>query len=75
MLSVRLKTLNNILMCFDEKKQPFEKNTRECTEIVIKNVESIKNWYLFLTDDEIHFLHSLANSNFSCYCSRSALLV
>ena len=37
MLSVRLKTLNNILMCFDgKKKQPFEKKTRESMPIVIK---------------------------------------
>ena len=34
-LSVGLKTLNINLMCFDGKKQPFEKNTREGTEIVI----------------------------------------
>ena len=27
-----------------------------------------------LSDDEIQFLHSLANSNFDCYCSRSASL-
>ena len=28
-----------------------------------------------LSGDEIQFLHSLANSNFGCYCSRSALLI
>ena len=27
-----------------------------------------------LSGDEIQFLHSLANSNFGCYCSRSALI-
>ena len=30
-----LKTLNIILMCFDGKKQPFEKYTRESTAVVI----------------------------------------
>ena len=28
-----------------------------------------------LSDGEIQFLRSLANSNFGCYCSRSALLI
>ena len=36
MLSISLKTLNIILTCFDRKKQPFEKKTRENTAIVIK---------------------------------------
>ena len=35
MLSMSLKTLNIILMCFDGKKQPFEKKTRESTATVI----------------------------------------
>ena len=45
MLSVSLKILNIILMCFDEKKNNhLLKNTREGTEIVLtKNAESIKN--------------------------------
>ena len=35
MLSMSLKTLSIILMCFDgKKKQPFEKSTRETTEIL-----------------------------------------
>ena len=77
MLSVSLKILNIILMCFDEKKNNhLLKNTREGTEIVLtKNAESIKNWHFFLANDETQFLRSLANSNFGCYCSRSALLV
>ena len=29
----------------------------------------------FWTDDEIQFFHSMVNSNFGCYCSRSALLI
>ena len=36
MLSMTLKTLNIILMCFDGKKQPPEKNTRESSAIVVK---------------------------------------
>ena len=44
MLSISLKALNIILMCFDGKKQPSETNTGECTAIVVtKNVERIKN--------------------------------
>ena len=35
MLSMSLKTLNIILMCFDGKKQLFGKKTRESTAIVI----------------------------------------
>ena len=35
MLSMSLKSLNIILMCFDGKKQPFEKYTRESTAVVI----------------------------------------
>ena len=35
MLSMSLKTLNIILMCFDGKKLPFEKKERESTAILI----------------------------------------
>ena len=34
MLNMSIKTLNIILMCFDGKKQPFEKYARESTAIV-----------------------------------------
>ena len=43
MLSMSLKTLN-ILICFDGKKQPSEKNKRKSSAIVVtKNVDRIKN--------------------------------
>ena len=35
MLNMSLETLNIILMCFDRKKQPSEKSTRESAVIVI----------------------------------------
>ena len=39
--------------------------------------ESKSRFDFFWTDDEIHtvFFHLLSNSNFCCYCSRSALSI
>ena len=76
MLSMSLKTLNIILMCFDGKKQPFEQNRRESTAIVItkKMLKELKIDF-FWTDDEVQFLLSLANSNFGGNCGRSTFLI
>ena len=74
MLSISL-SFKHYFNVFWWKVQPSEKNTRENTAIVVtKNKGRIKNWF-FWTDDEIQFLDSLANSNFGCYCSRSASLI
>ena len=71
----KFKSFEHYFNVFWWKIQPSEKNTRESTAIVVtKNVERIKNWFLW-ADDEIQFLDSLANSNFGCYCSRSASLI
>ena len=70
MLSMSLKTLNINLMCLMEK-QPFEKNSNSNSKITSK----VLKIEFVLSDDEIQFLHSLVNSNFGCYCSRSASLI
>ena len=67
MLSMSLKTLNIILMCFDGKKQPFEKkNKRKYSNSNNKRMSKVLKIDSVLSDDEIQFLHSLANSNFGC---------
>ena len=46
-----------------EKTTIWKKKTRENTVIVMSKVWKID---FVLSDDEIQFLHSLANSNFGC---------
>ena len=78
MLSMSLKILNIILMRFNEKKQPFEKkqkNKRKYINGNNKRMSKVLKTDFVLSDDEIQFLHSFANSNVDCYCSRSALLM
>ena len=53
------------------EKQPFEKNSNSNNKITSK----VLKIEFVLSDDEIQFLHSLVNSNFGCYCSRSASLI
>ena len=61
----------NVFWC---KKQPSEKKTRESKAIDSNNkrMSKVLKINFVLSDDEIQFLHSLANSNFGCYCSRSS---
>ena len=40
-----------------------------------KRMSKVLKTDFVLSDDEIQFLHSFANSNVDCYCSRSALLM
>ena len=75
MLSMSLKTLNIILMCFDGKNNPLKNNKRKYSNSNNKVTSKVLQIDFVLSDDEIQFLHSLANSNFGCYCSRSALLI
>ena len=76
MFGMNLKTLNIVLMCFDRKKQPLEKkNKRKYNNNNNKRMSKALKIDFVLSDDEIQFLHSLAHSNFDCYCSRSALLI
>ena len=70
----KFKSLEHYVNVFWWKIQPSEKKWESTAIVVTKNVERIKNWFLW-TDDEIQFLDSLANSNFGCYCSRSASLI
>ena len=75
MLSISLKTLN-ILMCFDGKKQPSEKKTREkYSNSNNKRMSKVLKTDFVLSDDEIQLLRLLANSSFGCYCSRSTLFI
>ena len=75
MLSMSLKTLNIILMCFDGKNNYLKKNKRKYSNSNNKRMSKVLKIDFVLSDDEIQFLHSLANSNVDCYCSRSALLI
>ena len=75
MLSMSLKTLNIILMCFDGKNNHLKKNKRKYSNSNNKRMSKVLKIDFVLSDDEIQFLHSLANSNVDCYCSRSALLM
>ena len=75
MLSMSLKTLNIILMCFDGKNNHLKKNKRKYSNSNNKRMSKVLKIDFVLTDDEKPFLHSLADSIFGCYCSRSALLI
>ena len=75
MLSMSLKTLNIILMCFDGKNNHLKKNKRKYSNSNNKRMSKVLKIDFVLSDDEIQFLHSLANSNVDCYCSSFALLM
>ena len=75
MLSMSLKTLNIILMCFDGKNNHLKKNKRKYSNSNNKRMSKVLKIDFVLSDDEIQFLHSLANSYVDCYCIRSALLI
>ena len=66
MLSISLKTLNIILMCFDGKNNHPKKNKRNYSNSNNKRMSKVLKIDFILSDDEIQFLHSLANSNFGC---------
>ena len=72
MLSMSLKILNIILMRFNEKNK---KNKGKYINSNNKRMSKVLKTDFVLSDDEIQFLHSFANSNVDCYCSRSALLM
>ena len=57
---------------FSWKKQSSEKNKRKYSSSKNKRISKVLKINFVLSDDEIQFLHSLANSNFGCYCSRSS---
>ena len=70
------KNFEHYFNVFWWKKQPFEKkNKRKYSNSNNKRMSKVLKIDFVLSDDEIQFLHSLANSNFGCYCSRSALLI
>ena len=52
-----------------------KKNKRNYSNSNNKRMSKVLKIDFVLSDDEIQFLHSLANSNCACYCSRSALLI
>ena len=72
MLSMSLKTLFNILMFFDGKNNDLKKNKRQYSSSNDKRMSKVLKINFVLSNDEIQFLHSLANSSFGCYCSRSS---
>ena len=75
MWSMSLKTLDIILMCFDGKNNHLKKNKRNYSNSNNKRMSKVLKIDFVLSDDEIQFLHSLANSNVDCYCSSFALLM
>ena len=75
MWSMSLKTLDIILMCFDGKNNHLKKNKRKYSNSNNKRMSKVLKIDFVLSDDEIQFLHSLANSNVDCYCSSFALLM
>ena len=72
MLSMSLKTLNIILMCFDGKNNCLKKKKRKYSNSNNKGMSKVLKIDFVLSNHEIQFLHPLANSNFGCYCSRLA---
>ena len=65
-LSMSLKTLNIILMCFDGKNNHLKKNKRKYSNSNNKRMSKVLKISFALSDDEIQSLHSLADSNFGC---------
>ena len=67
-------------MCFDgenndlkkQNKKKTDKRTYSKSNKIISKVLKID---FVLSDEEMQFLRSWANSNFGYYCSRSALLI
>ena len=66
-------------MCYDGKKNNYlkkkRKSKRKYSNSNNKRMSKVSKIDFVLSDDEIQFLHSLANSNFGCYCGRLALLI
>ena len=58
-----------------EKKKNKKKNKRKYSNSNNRRTSKLSKIDFFLSDDEIQFLHWLANSNFGCYCGRLALLI
>ena len=69
MLSMSLKTLNIILMCFDGKNNCLKKK-RKYSNSNNKGMSKVLKIDFVLSNHEIQFLHPLVNSKFLCYCSR-----
>ena len=57
------------------KKKRKKENNKKYSNSNNKRMSKVLKIDFVLSDYEIQFLHSLANSNFGCYCSRSALLI
>ena len=53
-------------MCFDGKNNHLKKNKRKYSNSNNKRMSKVLKIDFVLSDDEIQFLHSLANSNFGC---------
>ena len=64
-------------MCFDGKNNHLKKNpkNRNYSNSNNKRMEKVLKIDFVLSHHEIQFLHSFANSNFGCYCSRFVFLI
>ena len=75
MLSVSLKNFEHYFNVLMEKTTIWKTTKRKYSNSNNKRMSKVLKIDFVLSDDEIQFLHSLANSNFGCYCSRSTLLI
>ena len=73
-LSISLKTLNIISMCFDVKNNLWKKCKWKYSNSNNKKMSKELKIDFFWTDDKIQFFLSLANSNFGCYGSKSCII-
>ena len=62
------------MLSLDGKKNYLKKSKRKYSNSNNKRMSEVLKIDIS-SDDEIQFLHSLANSNFGCYRSRLALLI
>ena len=62
-------------MCLDGKNNYLRKNKRKYSNSNNKRMLKVLKIDFVLSDNKIQFLRSLANSNFSCHCSRLTLLI
>ena len=75
MLSVSLKNFEHYFNVLMEKTTIWKTTKRKYSNSNNKRMSKVLKIDFVLSDDEIQFLHSLANSSFGCYCSRSTLLI
>ena len=59
----------------EKTNKHLKKNPEKYSNSNNKRMSKVLKIDFVLSEEEIQFLHSLANLNVACYCSRSALLI